>query len=69
MDERLNFQSTTERWLMLKEERNTAEESKDKPCLKRSYSPPQLIVHGTIGELTKQVGTKGTDGLVGSRIG
>ncbi len=35
---------------------------------RKSYSTPVLIVHGTVEEITKNLGTKGSDGLLGSRV-
>jgi len=45
------------------------EDIKDKSKPKRPYTRPKLIVHGTVKQITKAVGTKGTDGLTGSRVG
>lgn len=35
---------------------------------RKTYSPPVLIVHGTVEEITKGLGLKGSDGLLGSRL-
>ncbi len=37
--------------------------------LKKPYAAPTLIVYGNVEEITAQVGTKGNDGLTGSRVG
>jgi hypothetical protein len=35
---------------------------------KKSYATPELTVHGTVEEITKNIGTKGTDAVIGSRM-
>ena len=35
---------------------------------KLPYVEPQLTKHGTVEEITGNVGTKGTDGLTGSTV-
>ncbi len=34
---------------------------------RRAYSPPQLVVYGTLSDLTQALGVLGRDGLAGSR--
>ena len=33
---------------------------------KKSYKSPELMVHGTVGQITKDLGTVPTDGVLGS---
>ncbi len=35
---------------------------------RKPYSTPVLIVHGTVEDITKGLGTKGSDGFLGSRV-
>ncbi|MFA5353225.1 MAG: lasso peptide [Thermodesulfovibrionales bacterium] len=35
---------------------------------KKTYSSPQLKVHGSVEEITKVIGTKNSDGVLGSRL-
>ena len=35
---------------------------------KTPYEPPKLVVHGTVEEITGNVGTKGSDGITGSTV-
>jgi hypothetical protein len=37
--------------------------------LRKPYATPRLMVHGTVEEITRSIGTKGTDGVIGSRPG
>lgn len=37
--------------------------------LRKPYATPRLMVHGTVEEITRSVGTKGNDGVIGSRSG
>jgi asparagine synthase (glutamine-hydrolysing) len=36
--------------------------------VKKPYVTPELTVHGTVEEITKNIGTKGSDGLTGSTL-
>jgi len=35
---------------------------------KLPYTEPQLTTHGTVEEITGNIGTKGSDGLSGSQV-
>ena len=35
---------------------------------KLPYAEPKLTTHGTVEEITGNIGTKGTDGLTGSSV-
>ena len=38
------------------------------PQGREEYAAPELTVYGTVEELTKNVGTLGSDGVTGSRL-
>ncbi len=48
------------------EHRLDQEESGEYP--KKEYIPPILIIHGSLEELTKDLGLEGSDGLLGSYL-
>ena len=45
-----------------------AERSPEEGEAKKPYATPELTVHGTVEEITKNIGTKGSDGLTGSTL-
>lgn len=48
------------------EGRTAQKGSQTKPGEKEEYVTPELIVHGTVQELTQAIGLKGADGITGS---
>lgn len=35
---------------------------------RRPYEPPRIVTHGTLRDLTKNIGLQGSDGITGSRL-
>lgn len=53
------------------EEKSTADRGQEaaQGTPRKPYTTPHLVVHGTVEEITRSIGTKGTDGVIGSRPG
>jgi hypothetical protein len=52
----------------MEEDQNPGNEAEMTPHTKEPYVKPELTVHGTVQELTQNLGLIGTDGLLGSRL-
>ncbi len=45
-----------------------ADETPDRVEAKKPYATPELTIHGTVEQLTKNQGAKNNDALIGSQI-
>jgi hypothetical protein len=52
----------------MEEDKRPGNESETNLHTKEPYVKPELTVHGTVQELTQNLGLIGTDGLLGSRL-
>ena len=51
---------------MEREKRDVAESADVQAPPKKPYHPPQVIIHGTVEDITQAIGGAPTDGLGGS---